>query len=104
MLLICQIGVRMPMNDKYRDKNGEIMSVWDPKDDDKKTAVFSQIKRLIFAPYRALKEWAVCLYPGKRPKNLSNSEWDIMTSFFYNMMWLAACLALGCVILWWIKW
>tara|TARA_R100000742_G_C4241902_1_gene61446 strand:+ start:701 stop:838 length:138 start_codon:yes stop_codon:yes gene_type:complete len=45
-----------------------MMGVWDPKDDDKKTAVFWEIKRLIFALYRGLKKWAVCLYPGKRLK------------------------------------
>ena len=41
----------------------ERMAVWDPKD---KMTVFSQIKKLIIARYRALREWAVCLYPGKR--------------------------------------
>ena len=58
----------MPLNPKYRDKKGNIMAVWDPNDDAKKTAVFSQIKKLIIARYRALKRWAVCLYPGKRLK------------------------------------
>jgi hypothetical protein len=46
-------------------RNNEEMGVWDPGE---KTAVFRQIKKLIFARYRALKEWAVCLYPGKRLK------------------------------------
>ena len=41
----------------------ERMAVWDPKD---KMTVFSQIKKLIIARYRALREWAVCLYSGKR--------------------------------------
>jgi len=46
-------------------RNNEEMAVWEP---DEKTAVFSQIKKLIIARYRALREWAVCLYPGKRLK------------------------------------
>ena len=39
----------------------ERMAVWDPKD---KMTVFSQIKKLIMTRYRALRKWAVCLYPG----------------------------------------
>jgi hypothetical protein len=54
----------MPLNPKYRDKKGNIMAVWDPNDDAKKMAVFSQIKRLIFARYRALKTWVVGFIPG----------------------------------------
>ena len=54
----------MPKNKHYRDVNGHVMSVWDPNDDDKKTAVFSQIKRLIFALYRGLKTWVVGFIPG----------------------------------------
>ena len=61
MLLICLIGVKMTKH----WRNNEEMGVWDPGE---KTAVFSQIKRLILARYRALKRWAVCLYPGKRLK------------------------------------
>ena len=38
-----------------------MMEVWDPKDE---TTVFSQIKKLIACPYRALKGWVVRLYPG----------------------------------------
>jgi len=54
----------MPKNKHYKDANGEIMSVWDPNDDDKKMAVFSQIKRLINAWYRGLKVWVVRFIPG----------------------------------------
>ena len=39
----------------------ERMAVWDPGE---KTTVFRQIKKLIIARYRALRKWAVCLYPG----------------------------------------
>jgi len=46
-------------------RNNEEMAVWDPGE---KTTVFRQIKKLIIARYRALREWAVCLYPGKRLK------------------------------------
>ena len=56
------------LDDSYREslrQKHERMAVWEP---DEKTAVFSQIKKLIIARYRALKEWAVCLYPGKRLK------------------------------------
>tara|TARA_R110000764_G_scaffold224832_1_gene314144 strand:- start:268 stop:516 length:249 start_codon:yes stop_codon:yes gene_type:complete len=41
-----------------------MMDVWDPKDRDIKTAVFSQIKKLIFAPYRGLKTWVAQLHLG----------------------------------------
>jgi len=41
-----------------------MMDVWDPKDRDIKMAVFSQIKKLIFAPYRGLKGWVVRLDLG----------------------------------------
>jgi len=51
----------MPINPKYKDKNGEIMAVWDPND---KPAVFRQIKELIIARYRALKTWVVGFIPG----------------------------------------
>ena len=66
----------MPKNKHYRDVNGHVMSVWDPNDDTKKTAVFSQIKRLIFAPYRGLKRvgW-YRLYPGnttEKPYKIRN--------------------------------
>ena len=54
----------MPLNPKYRDVNGHVMAVWDPNDDAKKTAVFRQIKSLIFARYRALKTWVVGFIPG----------------------------------------
>ena len=54
----------MPKNKHYRDVHGHVMSVWDPKDDNKKTAVFSQIKKLIFALYRGLKTWVVRFIPG----------------------------------------
>jgi len=54
----------MPKNKHYRDVNGHVMSVWDPNDDDKKMAVFSQIKKLIIARYRALKTWVVGFIPG----------------------------------------
>ena len=56
------------LDDSYREslrQKHERMAVWEP---DEKTAVFSQIKKLIIARYRALKKWAVCLYPGKRLK------------------------------------
>jgi len=44
-------------------RNNEEMAVWEPIE---KMTVFSQIKKLIMTRYRALREWAVCLYPGKR--------------------------------------
>ena len=42
-------------------RNNEEMGVWDPGE---KTAVFRQIKKLIFARYRALKTWVVGFIPG----------------------------------------
>ena len=56
------------LDDSYREslrQKHERMAVLDPGE---KTTVFSQIKKLIIARYRALKKWAVCLYPGKRLK------------------------------------
>jgi len=57
MLLICLIRVKMTKH----WRNNEEMGVWDPGE---KTAVFSQIKKLIFARYRALKTWVVGFIPG----------------------------------------
>ena len=57
MLLICLIGVKMTKH----WRNNEEMGVWDPGE---KTAVFWEIKTFIIARYRALRKWAVCLYPG----------------------------------------
>ena len=57
MLLICQKEVKMTKH----WRNNEEMGVWDPGE---KTAVFSQIKKLIFARYRALKTWVVRFIPG----------------------------------------
>ena len=54
----------MPLNPKYRDVNGHVMSVWDPNDDNKKMAVSCQIKKPINAWYRGLKGWVVRLDPG----------------------------------------
>ena len=39
----------------------ERMAVWDPND---KMTVFSQIKTLIIARYRALRTWVVGFIPG----------------------------------------
>ena len=39
----------------------ERMAVWDPED---KMTVFSQIKTLIIARYRALRTWVVGFIPG----------------------------------------
>ena len=39
----------------------ERMAVWDPED---KMTVFSQIKTLIIARYRALRTWVVGFSPG----------------------------------------
>ena len=39
----------------------ERMAVWDPQD---KMTVFSQIKTLIIARYRALRTWVVGFIPG----------------------------------------
>jgi len=57
MLLICPIGIKMTKH----WRNNEEMGVWDPGE---KMAVFSQIKKLIFARYRALKTWVVGFIPG----------------------------------------
>ena len=54
------------LDSSYREslrQKHERMAVWDPGE---KMTVFSQIKKLIIARYRALREWAVCLNPGKR--------------------------------------
>jgi hypothetical protein len=90
----------MPKNKHYRDVNGHVMSVWDPNDDTKKTAVFSQIKRLIFAPYRGLKGWVVRLYPGKQPKNLTKSEWKLMERFTTDMGYFVITLFVLAIIAW----
>ena len=52
------------LNLSYREslrQKEERMAVWDPKD---KTTVFSQIKTLIIAWYRALRTWVVGFIPG----------------------------------------
>ena len=90
----------MPKNKHYRDVNGHIMSVWDPNDDIKKTAVFSQIKRLIFAPYRGLKGWVVRLHPGKQPKNLTKEEWKLMERFTTDMGYFVITLFVLAIIAW----
>tara|TARA_R110001583_G_scaffold3038_1_gene20426 strand:- start:1182 stop:1472 length:291 start_codon:yes stop_codon:yes gene_type:complete len=90
----------MPKNKHYRDVNGHVMSVWDPNDDTKKTAVFSQIKKLIFAPYRVLKGWVVSLDPGNKPKNLTNEEWTRMTQFTKDMALLLCMLFVIGLIAW----
>jgi|TARA_R110000824_G_scaffold40015_2_gene120300 hypothetical protein len=77
-----------------------MMDVWDPKDKDVKTAVFSQIKKLISAPYRVLKTWVVRLDPGNKPKNLTNEEWKLMTRFSEDMAWLVGTLFVLCLIAW----
>ena len=54
------------LDDSYREslrQKHERMAVWEPIE---KMTVFSQIKKLIMTRYRVLREWAVCLYPGKR--------------------------------------
>ena len=51
----------LKMTNQWR-KNEE-MGVWDPC---KEMAVFWEIKTFIMTRYRALRKWAVCLYPGKR--------------------------------------
>ena len=73
------------------------MDVWDPND---KTTVFSQIKTFIFAPYRALKSRLVSLDPGKRPKNLTKEEWDRMTKFTKDVMYLVLTLVVIVFIAW----
>ena len=79
------------------------MDVWDPNDDNKKMAVFSQIKKLILAPYRVLKGWVVRLHPGNQPKNLTNEEWKRMTQFTQDMFYLLGVLAVIAVIAWMTK-
>ena len=75
MLLICQIKMTEDfyehmkkeqdmLDSSYREslrQKHERMAVWDPGEE---KAVFSQIKRLIFARYRALKTWVVGFIPG----------------------------------------
>jgi len=77
-----------------------MMDVWDPKDKDLKMAVFSQIKKLISAPYRVLKRWVAPLDPGNKPKNLTNEEWKLMTRFSEDMAWLVGTLFVLCLIAW----
>jgi len=79
------------------------MDVWDPNDDNKKMAVFSQIKKLILAPYRVLKGWVVQLDPGNRPKNLTNEEWKRMTQFTQDMIYLLGILLIFALIAWFTK-
>ena len=56
--------------------NGHVMSVWDPNDDDKKTAVFSQIKRLIFALVSGFKGVGGTIHPGVlMPKHVWQWFW-----------------------------
>ena len=55
------------LNLSYREslrQKEERMAVWDPKDNNKKMAVFSQIKKLINAWYRGLRTWVVRFIPG----------------------------------------
>ena len=80
-----------------------MMDVWDPNDDNKKMAVFSQIKKLILAPYRVLMGWVVQLDPGNQPKNLTNEEWKRMTQFTQDMLYLLGVLAVIAVIAWMTK-
>tara|TARA_R100001369_G_scaffold11880_1_gene25697 strand:- start:848 stop:1099 length:252 start_codon:yes stop_codon:yes gene_type:complete len=80
-----------------------MMDVWDPNEDNKKMAVFSQIKKLILAPYRVLKGWVVQLDPGNQPKNLTNEEWKRMTQFTQDMLYLLGVLAVIAVIAWMTK-
>ena len=52
------------LDSSYRESSRqkhERMAVWDPG---KEKAVFWEIKTLIMTWYRALRKWAVCLYPG----------------------------------------
>ena len=75
MLLKCQIKMSEDFYDhmkkeqefldlSYREslrQKHERMAVWDPGEE---KAVFWEIKTLIMTRYRALRKWAVCLYPG----------------------------------------
>ena len=79
MLFKCQIKMTEDFYDhmkkeqdildaSYREslrQKHERMAVWDPGEE---KAVFWEIKTFIITRYRALREWAVCLYPGKRLK------------------------------------
>ena len=52
------------LDSSYREslrQKHERMAVWDPEEE---KAVFWEIKTLIMTRYRALRKWAVCLYPG----------------------------------------
>ena len=52
------------LDSSYREslrQKHETMAVWDPGEE---KAVFWEIKTLIMTRYRALRKWAVCLYPG----------------------------------------
>ena len=58
----------MPKNKHYRDVNGHVMSVWDPNDDVKKTAVFSQIKSS-YLPVSGFKDMGGRIHPGVLTQN-----------------------------------
>ena len=52
------------LDSSYREslrQKHERMAVWDPGEE---KAVFWEIKTLIMTRSRALRKWAVCLYPG----------------------------------------
>ena len=52
------------LDSSYREslrQKHERMAVWDPGEE---KAVFWEIKTFIMTRYRALRKWAVCLYPG----------------------------------------
>ena len=64
-----------------------MMEVWDPKDE---TTVFSQIKKLIAGPYRALKGWVVRLYPGNlvfKVKDWLLNIFEVYGSKISNWAW-----------------
>ena len=75
MLFTCQIKMtedfyehmkreQNMLDSSYREslrQKHERMAVWDPGEE---KAVFWEIKTLIMTRYRALRKWAVCLYPG----------------------------------------
>ena len=75
MLFTCQIKMTKDfyehmkkeqdmLDSSYREslrQKHERMAVWDPGEE---KAVFWEIKTLIMTRYRALRKWAVCLYPG----------------------------------------
>ena len=52
--------LNLSYQESLRQKH-ERMAVWDPQD---KMTVFSQIKTLIIARYRALRTWVVRFIPG----------------------------------------